>query len=150
MAFPADAKTMPHNLIPDFTDTERWVVQSTLKERYGKDIALQFAEAETPAADSGELAWCPTVFWHANGASFAVIKIGPKSYRPIFYYHPETQLGTGTDAYDEIGDAVIGVLQVEADHMRKQKQKFKFDEPAAADGKSAPDNPDLSPLFWGD
>ncbi|MBI3575755.1 MAG: hypothetical protein HY083_08910, partial [Gammaproteobacteria bacterium] len=62
------------------------------------------------------------------------------------------------------GDAVIGVLQVEADHVRKTK--IKIDEtPAktaddAKDGggratqgavaDAAPDKPDLSPLFWGD
>ena len=91
--------------------------------------------------------WCPALFWSAKGANFAVIKTGAKRYRPIFYYHPETQLGTGTDAYDEIGDAVIGVLQVEADHVRKTK--IRIDETPAKPADAAPDKPDLSPLFLG-
>lgn len=130
---------MSHSKIPDFTDTELWVVRSTLKERYGQDIELQLAETETSSPEAGGMDWYPTLFWDAKGA---------KRYRPIFYYHPETQLGTGIDSYDEIGDAVISVLQVEADHMRKQK--IEIDETPAKDGSSGPDKPDLSPLFWGD
>ncbi|MBI3545649.1 MAG: hypothetical protein HY081_03515 [Gammaproteobacteria bacterium] len=38
--------------IPDFTDSERWVVRSTLKERYGKDIDLPMADTEV-AVGSG-------------------------------------------------------------------------------------------------
>jgi hypothetical protein len=134
--------------IPEFTETEAWVVRSTLKERYGHDVERQFAETETSLPEGGGMAWCPTLFWPARGANFAVIKTGAKRYRPIFYYHPEIQLGTGVEAYAEIGDATIAVLQVEADHMRKQK--IKIDETPAKDDKAAPDKPDLSPFFWGD
>lgn len=113
------------------------MVRSTLRERYGRDIELQFADTEVQTGAAG-MEWCPALFWSAKGANFAIIKTGAKRYRPIFYYHPETQLGTGTDGYDEIGDTVIGVLQVEAD------------EAPAPDDKSAPDKSDLSPIFWGD
>jgi hypothetical protein len=139
---------MSHKKIPDFTETELWVVRSTLKERYGQEIEIQFAETETAATEGGGMDWYPTLFWDAKGAKFAIIKLGAKRYRPVFYYHPDTQLGTGIDSYDEIGDAVISVLQVEADHIRKQK--IKLDEAAAGDESPAPDKPDLSPLFWGD
>jgi len=139
---------MSHSKIPDFTETELWVVRSTLKERYGQEIELQLAETETSSPEAGGMDWYPTLFWTAKGAKFAIVKLGAKRFRPIFYYHPETQLGTGVDSYDEIGDAVISVLQVEADHMRKQK--IKIDETPAKDESSSPDKPDTSPLFWGD
>ena len=32
---------MSDNRIPDFTDSERWVVAGALKERYGHDVATQ-------------------------------------------------------------------------------------------------------------
>lgn len=35
---------MSQNKIPDFTETELWTVGTTLKERYGKEIELQFAD----------------------------------------------------------------------------------------------------------
>lgn len=139
---------MSHTPIHEFTETELWVVRSTLKERYGRDIGLERAQTETALPGTGGLAWCPTLFWSAKGANFAIIKTGAKRYRPIFYYHPETQLGTGMDSYDEIGDAAVSVLQVEADHMRRQK--MKMDQSPAKDDGAAPDKPDLSPLFWGD
>ena len=32
--------------IQDITETEEWIVRTTLKERYGRDIELQYADAE--------------------------------------------------------------------------------------------------------
>ena len=32
--------------IPDITETEEWIVKTTLKERYGSDPDLQYADAE--------------------------------------------------------------------------------------------------------
>jgi hypothetical protein len=32
--------------IPDITDTEQWVLRTTLRERYGRDLELQLADAE--------------------------------------------------------------------------------------------------------
>lgn len=139
---------MNQSKIPDFSETELWTVRSTLKERYGKEVETQLADTEVMLGNASDMAWCPTLFWTAKGANFAIVKTGAKRYRAYFYYHPEHQLGTGIDSYDEIGDCVISVLQVEADHLRKQK--IKTDQQPAKDDKDSPDKPDLSPLFWGD
>lgn len=139
---------MSHNKIPDFTETELWTVRSTLKERYGRDIELQMADSEVTLGDADGMAWCPTLFWSAKGANFAVVKLGPKRFRAYFYYHPEYQLGTGIDNYDELGECMISVLQVESDHMRKQK--INTDQAPAQTDKDAPEKPDLTPNFWGD
>ena len=32
--------------IPDFTESDEWIVQTTLKERYGRNVALQNADAD--------------------------------------------------------------------------------------------------------
>jgi hypothetical protein len=143
---------MSQKPIPDFTETELWVVRTTLKERYGKEIPIELAEAEVMLGGEAGLAWCPTLWWFAKGASFAIIKLGDKRYRPIFSYHPETQIGTGVDTYDEIGDAVVDVLQVESDHMRKQKQKLEELQAKVGNKPSSSNDSDdsLTPLFWGD
>ncbi|GAB4508504.1 MAG: hypothetical protein Tsb0026_07230 [Sulfuricaulis sp.] len=140
--------SMSHNKIPDFTETKLWAVRSTLKERYGKAVEPQLADTEVMLGGAGGMAWCPALFWSAKGANFAVVKLGIKRFRAYFYYHPEHQLGAGIDSYDEIGDCMISVLQVEADHMRKQK--IITDQKPAKDGEATPDKPDTSPLFWGD
>ena len=139
---------MNHNEIPDFTETELWAVRTTLKERYGKEIEPQRADSEVMLGGADGMAWCSTLFWSAKGANFTVVKLGTKLFRAYFYYHPEHQLGTGIDSYDEIGDCVISVLQVEADHLRKQK--IGMDQQPAKDDKDSPDKPDTSPLFWGE
>jgi len=139
---------MSHSKIPDFTETELWTVRSTLKERYGRDIELQMADSEVMLGGADGMAWCPSLFWNAKGANFAVVKLGPKRFRAYFYYHPEHQLGTGIDSYDELGECMISVLQVESDHIRKQK--ISTDQTPAQTDKDAPDKPDRSPLFWGD
>ncbi|MHB1140465.1 MAG: hypothetical protein ACYC1T_01730 [Sulfuricaulis sp.] len=139
---------MSHSKIPDFTETELWTVRSTLKERYGRDIELQMADSEVMLGGADGMAWCPSLFWNAKGANFTVVKLGPKRFRAYFYYHPEHQLGTGIDSYDELGECMISVLQVESDHMRKQK--ISTDQTPAQTDKDAPDKPDTSPLFWGD
>ena len=139
---------MSHNKIPDFTETELWTVRSTLKERYGRDIELQMADTEVMLGGADGMDWCPALFWSAKGANFAIVKLGAKRFRAYFYYHPEHQLGTGIDSYDEIGDCVISVLQVESDHLRKQK--IIVEQQPVKDDKDSPDKPDTSPFFWGD
>lgn len=139
---------MKQSKIPDFTETELWAVRSTLKERYGKEVEPQRTDTEVMLGGTDGMAWCPALFWSAKAANFAIVKLGTKRFRAYFYYHPEYQLGTGIDSYDEIGDCVISVLQVESDHLRKQKIKMDL-QPAKASNDS-PDKPDLSPNFWGD
>ncbi len=134
--------------IPDFTDNKLWVVRSTLKERYGKEVEPQYADTEVMLGDGVEgMTWYPTLFWSAWGANFAIVKTGPKRYKAYFYFHPEHQLGTGIDSYDEIGECVVSALQVEADYIRAQK--IKSDESQTKNDGST-DKPDTSPLFWGD
>ena len=135
--------------IPDFTDSELWAVRNTLKERYGKEVELQLADTEVMLGnEAGGMAWCPALFWSAKGANFAIVKIDLNRYRAYFYYHPKYQLGTGIDSHDNIGDCVVTVLQVEADHVRKQK--INIDQNQAKTDGAAPDQTDTSPLFWGD
>jgi len=135
--------------IPDFTDSELWAVRSTLKERYGKEVEPQLADTEVMLGGEADgMAWCPTLFWSAKGANFTIVKLGSERYRAYFYYHPEYQLGTGIDSHDNIGDCVVSVLQVEADHVRKQK--ISNDQNPAKTDEAAPDKTDTSPFFWGD
>jgi len=105
--------------IPDFTETELWVVHSTLKKRYGHDVGLSLAESESRVdPDSAELAWRPALFWPQKGANFAIMKTGQNIFARSFIITPEHQVGTGHEYYDEIGDCVVRVLQVESDHVR--------------------------------
>ena len=58
--------------IPDFTDTERSTVEQTVKERYGKPIDVQSADAEIRLyPDDRELTSVPVLYWEARDALMA-------------------------------------------------------------------------------
>ena len=103
--------------IPDFTDTERSIVEQTVKERYGKPIDVQSADAEIRLyPDDRELTSVPVLYWEARDAHFVIFKVGEKSYRNQFFYTAREQFGTGREEYDEVGDCVITLLRLQADH----------------------------------
>ncbi len=107
------------NQIPDFSETELWVIRSAVNQRYGKTVELQLADSELkldPAAPI--LSTCPTVFWAERGASFVVCKIGEERYRSQFFYSNRDQYGTGREVYDDLAECVTILLQVQSDHER--------------------------------
>ena len=103
--------------MPEFTETELWIIRSAVKERYGRELAIEKADTEIRLhAGAKELTACPAVYWEGGGAHFVVIKTGECRYRAQFYYRLHQMYGTGIDEYDDIGDCVVTLLQVQADH----------------------------------
>ncbi len=108
--------------IPKFTDRERTLVSQTIYERYGQTVPLQTAEAELQLNLLEEtLTTCPTLTWDARTAHFVVFKTGDNRFRCQFYYTDVEQFGTGKDEYDNLGDCVVTVLQVQSDHEREKQ-----------------------------
>lgn len=105
------------NQIPDITDTEEWIVKTTLKERYGEQKETQYADAEirlTPADQ--ELTSCPVIVWEHDDCHFVVFKTGERRYRCQFFYRGYQQYGTGVHEYDDLTECVVSLLQTQADH----------------------------------
>ena len=74
--------------IPDLTDSEQWTIQSSLDERWGKDVVtpeLVDVEARLDPSDR-ELTDCPAVFWQRGDCHFVIMKTGESTYRAQFYY----------------------------------------------------------------
>ena len=109
-----------HDKIPDFTDTELWVIRQAVSERFRKQLELQQADAEL-RLDPGdrELTVCPVVYWREDQAQFVIFKTGAQAYRNQFFYSVREQYGTGRDEYTDIGECVMTLLQVQADHAAK-------------------------------
>lgn len=108
--------------IPDFNSAERWVIESTLKERYGHLVPIELADSELKLdPDAPVLSACPTVFWSERGCQFLVFKTGEDRYRCQFYYEDDEQFGTGRTEYDELAECVSVLLKLQADH-EKQRQ----------------------------
>jgi hypothetical protein len=111
-------------MIPDFDDGERWLVESCLKERYGKIVTTRPADVELQLAPGdAQLTSCPTRYWEERGAAFAVTKVGESRWRTMFFYPAEPggeQYGAGRAEYDDLVDCVTSVLRAQADHEKQR------------------------------
>jgi hypothetical protein len=108
--------------IEDFTDSELWIIRTTLEERYGEKIEPQLADTElrlNPYAT--ELTPCPAAYWEHNGCHFIVCKTGEPRYRCQFYYRVHEMFGTGTEEYDDLSECMVTLLQVQADHVASMR-----------------------------
>jgi hypothetical protein len=110
------------NLIPDFTDSELKLTTQTLLERYDRMVPLQTADAEVQLnPESEDLTNVPVIYWEERGAHFVVFKLGTSLFKGQFFYNETTQYGTGKESFDNLGDCVITLLQVQADHEQQMQ-----------------------------
>jgi len=109
--------------IPDITDSERWIIDTTLKERYGRETEIQLADAEIRLSPSDrELTSCPVVYWNdEEGCNFVIFKSGDRRYRCQFFYRGYQQYGTGLTEYDDLSECIVSLLQAQADHVAEER-----------------------------
>jgi len=109
--------------IADITETERWVLQTTLKERYGRDVEIQLADAEIRLSPSDrDLTSCPVIYWYdEEGCNFVVFKTGDRNYRCQFFYRGYQQYGTGVREYDDLSECIVSLLQAQADYAAEER-----------------------------
>lgn len=112
--------------VPDFSDAEIWTLEQTLRERWGNNhgIELQFADADIRLSPGDrDTTECPAVIWQYQGCNYVIFKSGFQKYRCQFFYRGYQQYGTGVHEYDDMGDCVISLLQVQADHLRNNRME---------------------------
>ena len=108
--------------IPDITESEHWIIDTTLKERYGQGVETQIADAEIRLRPSDkELSNCPVVYWNQEGCNFVIFKTGSRNYRCQFFYRSYQQYGTGVREYDDLTECIVSLLQAQADHAAKER-----------------------------
>ena len=111
--------------ICDINETERWTVRCSLDERWGKDkveIHLADVEARLSKGDR-ELTECPALYWEQGECHFVIIKTNESIYRTQFYYGNREQFGTSIDEYNDLGDCVLSLLRLQADHERDRAEQ---------------------------
>lgn len=108
--------------IADITETERWIIDTTLQERYGKPVEIQIADAEIRLTPSDrELSNCPVIYWNEDDCNFIIFKTGDRRYRCQFFYRGYQQYGTGVHEYDDLSECTVSLLQAQADHTAKER-----------------------------
>jgi hypothetical protein len=107
--------------IPDYSDKEVKIAQQSINECYGKEIALQLADAEIcPDTSARELIEVPALFRAERDASFEIGRLDKSKYRSQFFYRGYQRFGTGHQVFDDIGNRVITSLQVQANHEARE------------------------------
>ncbi|MBI5898435.1 MAG: hypothetical protein HZB40_04350 [Rhodocyclales bacterium] len=101
----------------DFTDNELQLVNQVLLERYNRIVPLQSVEVELllQPGDAQPVP-CPALYWSELDAEFVVAKTGDQTFRCQFFYSPDEIFGTGRETYDNLGDCVVTLLRLQADH----------------------------------
>ena len=111
---------MPHAIAP-MTETERWIVSSAVKERYGREVELQDVETEIRLhIDDRELTLCPGFYWTERGCHFVLSKTGDSRYRCMFFWRIRDRFATGREEYDNIGDCATTLLKMQADEEARR------------------------------
>ena len=108
--------------IPDFSETEQWIVRQTLQERYREPVAHQLADADVRLTPhSVELTPVPVLLWTHNDCHFGIFKIDQSHYRAQFWYRGYEQFATDIPVFDDLGDCIIRLLQAQADHAATRR-----------------------------
>jgi len=108
--------------IPDISETELWVINTTLQERYGREPELQLGDAELRLSPADRtLTSCPVVHWKDEDCNFVVFKTGDRSYRCQFFFRLYQQYGTGRHEYDDLAECLVDLLQTQADYVAKER-----------------------------
>ena len=105
---------------PDFTERERWVVRTTVGERWGPDkVELHPADIGVrPEPGAAREESRPALFWRVGGCNFVVVKLGEDRYRCGFFYGDLQQFAPDAPEYTELAECVVQLLQIQADHAR--------------------------------
>lgn len=108
--------------IEEFTESELWIIRTTLVERYGKEIDLHLADTELRLNPySTELTACPAAYWQQDGCHFIICKTGSPRFRCQFYFRVHEMFGTGIEEFDDLSECVVTLLQVQADYVASRR-----------------------------
>jgi len=107
---------------PDISDSETWVIKTTLRERYDKDVEIQIADSEIRINPSDrDVTQCPVWYWQHENCHFIIFKTDTRRYRCQFFYRAYQQYGTGVREYSDITECVVSLLQAQADHDARER-----------------------------
>jgi len=112
--------------IPDIGQSELWIVETTLTQRYGEKIDLQVVDTEVrlSVADR-ELSPCPAFYWEYGKCHFLICKVGENCYRSQFFFRIHQQFGTDVEIYEDLTECVVTLLQAQADHQQASPTHYE-------------------------
>jgi hypothetical protein len=106
----------------EFSVQEKQLVQTTLFERYGRIVPVQPVEVELQIdPKTPEPTTCAALYWSEGDAAFVVARMiayagAAPIYRAQFFYGEDEAYGTGHANYGNLGDCLVSILKVQAEH----------------------------------
>lgn len=111
---------------PEFTAREKNLVSQTLVERFGRPIPVETTRSEIQLNLLDDtLTEVPALTWTVDLCHFVVFKTGDSRFRCQFYYTDNEQFGTATNEYDNLGDCVVDLLQVQSQHEAERQRLLR-------------------------
>ncbi|MBU0654382.1 MAG: hypothetical protein KJ914_04520 [Gammaproteobacteria bacterium] len=112
--------------IPDLTDFEKSIIQQTINERWGKGtVTAEEVEVEIRLSPADrDVTPCPAMYWEHEDCKFILAKTGKEHYRSQFFYSVRDQFSTGIEEYTDLGDCVLYLLRLQADHESERNKNF--------------------------
>ena len=110
--------------IPVFSTAEMSLVHAALRERYGREVAVEEVETEVRLSPADrELAVCPALYWKEEGCNFVLSKTGVDKFRSMFFWSVKDRFATGKEEYDNLGDCVVTTLKMQEDAARRRAEE---------------------------
>ena len=123
---------MSYDTTLSISDYEKQIIQASIDERWAKGtIVAEEVEVEIRLyPDDRDTTACPAMYWLQNGCHFLLVKTedddnGHCKYRSQFFYSVKEQYGTGIPEYDDLGDCILGLLRLQADHQITKENATK-------------------------
>lgn len=114
---------MSSSQIAEFTDAEKRVVETVLRERYRESVAAELVEAEMRLdPDRPVLTACPAIYWSVRGAQFVLVKLSGERYRAQFFYGDSQQYSSRRTEHDSLVDCTVDILRAQADHELERRR----------------------------
>jgi hypothetical protein len=106
--------------ISDFDDADRWVVESALRQRYGKHLTVELADIEIRLhTATNDIAVYPTFYREEQIVEFVIFKIAENRCRSRFCYSLTERYGTGEN-FADLAQCITTTLRLQADHEKER------------------------------
>jgi hypothetical protein len=103
--------------IPDFIESELWIIRTTPAERYGAAVEPEPADSEVRLnpCTSGLLE-CPADCRGRDNCRFVAHRTGTQHYRCRIYYLGHEMPAPDIEEFDDLSECMVTLLPVSADH----------------------------------
>lgn len=105
-------------MMTDFTQSELDIIQKQVDNRWReKDHGVHLGDIEVDGVEK------PAAVWEHKHYTFIILKIGPFTYKNLFYFLRDKRFDSGVDEYNDLDDCVDALMKCQADFSLSKSTK---------------------------